>query len=47
VVELGLHPDYLVLHQAAVDSLLGDGLSQSVILIFERVQLPLKVFIIY
>ena len=42
VVELGLYPDYLVLHQAAVEPLLGDGLSQAVVFIFERIQLPHK-----
>ena len=45
MVELGLHPDYLVLHQAAVEPLLGDGLIQAVVFIFERVQLTLEVFV--
>ena len=46
VVELSLHPDYLYLHQAAVDPLLSDGLGQVVVFIFERIQLRLKRFVI-
>ena len=46
VVKLGLHPDYLVLHQAAVDPMLSDGLSQVIVVIFERVQLPLEILVL-
>ena len=44
VVELGLHPDYLVLHEATVNPMLRDSLSQVKVVIFERVQLALEIF---